>query len=465
MKASSTAVCPDLKPLERLNYFYGQMLGVRELQTEQRYFLERLRLHNRCLHGHGVVCGLEVTPSPPDEECLPAGYTPPAPAPDPRQQIAELEKKLEAARNANDHAAVARLEQEIETQKRQTASTGPHPVPPAVRACIRINCGIALDCCGHELIVNRAINVDVWALLSAEDRRGLNPDGETLYLSLCYCQQMVGPVRPVYPDPCAQPGECLYGYVRDAYRVQLTRTAPAHDTRCEPCCDPCDDCCVLIARIDRFRHGAAIDPGDIRIDVRRRMALYDTSTITGLSFKHGAAYAPDEARQILGRGTQGGVEIRFSKKVRAETLLPGVIDVWVVEGGPGRSAPIYNKAGELEFTPDADGFTDRVVFRDKTREALQDQDRVILIVRCAFILDACCWPVAGFHIGGRVPLLPGYEQFDKPHPYAACETPPWGYAPWTADPTTRGADFIAWFWVTDPESPKGGGTGQQARVK
>ena len=56
---------------DRLKHFYGQLLGARDFQIEQSYFREKLKLHNRCLHGYGVVCGLELTADPPRWPCLP----------------------------------------------------------------------------------------------------------------------------------------------------------------------------------------------------------------------------------------------------------------------------------------------------------------------------------------------------------------------------------------------------------
>ena len=47
-------------PLERTNYFYGQVLGVEEFTQEQAYHRGKARLHNRMLHGYGLVWGLEV---------------------------------------------------------------------------------------------------------------------------------------------------------------------------------------------------------------------------------------------------------------------------------------------------------------------------------------------------------------------------------------------------------------------
>jgi hypothetical protein len=52
------AVCGA--PLERVRYFPRQMLTADDMRLEQEYFREKLRRHNRYLHGWGVVCGLAV---------------------------------------------------------------------------------------------------------------------------------------------------------------------------------------------------------------------------------------------------------------------------------------------------------------------------------------------------------------------------------------------------------------------
>ena len=44
--------------LQRVRYFNGQVLGVDDFNTEQNYFIEKHRLHNRHVHGWGVVNGL-----------------------------------------------------------------------------------------------------------------------------------------------------------------------------------------------------------------------------------------------------------------------------------------------------------------------------------------------------------------------------------------------------------------------
>jgi hypothetical protein len=54
-------VCGETRPLTRVRYFVGQLLGTEEFETEQQYVIDKHRLHNRTLHGIGIVTGLEVT--------------------------------------------------------------------------------------------------------------------------------------------------------------------------------------------------------------------------------------------------------------------------------------------------------------------------------------------------------------------------------------------------------------------
>ena len=72
-KTNGTAAEPGFKApqFDRLNYFYGQMLGACDFQTEQSYFRDKMKLHNRCLHGYGTVCGLLVEVPRPKPECPP----------------------------------------------------------------------------------------------------------------------------------------------------------------------------------------------------------------------------------------------------------------------------------------------------------------------------------------------------------------------------------------------------------
>src|SRR5690349_1563100 len=44
----------------RNNYFFGKLMDVPDFDVEQLYVVEKLRRHHARVHGHGVVCGLEV---------------------------------------------------------------------------------------------------------------------------------------------------------------------------------------------------------------------------------------------------------------------------------------------------------------------------------------------------------------------------------------------------------------------
>lgn len=54
----------DIPPFSRNNYFTGKLLTERDFTAEQRYLINKLRLHHIGLHGWGVVCGLKVKPHP-----------------------------------------------------------------------------------------------------------------------------------------------------------------------------------------------------------------------------------------------------------------------------------------------------------------------------------------------------------------------------------------------------------------
>ncbi|MFZ2162575.1 MAG: hypothetical protein WAW02_10190 [Sideroxyarcus sp.] len=60
--------CNDLKvgntgsnQFERTRYFSRQLITADDLTQDQDYFREKMRMHNRMLHGWGIVCGLDVT--------------------------------------------------------------------------------------------------------------------------------------------------------------------------------------------------------------------------------------------------------------------------------------------------------------------------------------------------------------------------------------------------------------------
>ena len=49
------------KSFSRPKYFSGKLLTAEDFQDEQNYFVEKRRLHNRYIHGFGIVCGLDIS--------------------------------------------------------------------------------------------------------------------------------------------------------------------------------------------------------------------------------------------------------------------------------------------------------------------------------------------------------------------------------------------------------------------
>jgi hypothetical protein len=454
----SVGDCAPVPEFRRLNYVYGQLLGVADFRTEQSYFRDKQRLHNRCFHGYGVVCGLLVHPADDPRDCAPSDRD----KAEQEQLRAEIFSLAVMRRDAPPGRWV-KIDAEIESIKARLRELIDRHCAEAPPTRVTVDCGIALDCEGNELVVRRPLTVDLWRELSAEERKLADDHPQTLYLSLCYCEQPVDPIRPVLADQCGAVADCSYGKLRESVRVHVSLTAPEEDTRCDTCCSACGECCLLLAKIDKFERGNPIDPTNVYNEVRRRLSTYQPVVITNINWVHGGEYDRDVANSAFGFDDDaGGIEIHFSRPVRASTIKRGVVEMWLVEGGGGRAGNISEIPGRFIGLP-ASGLVTSFRYRpgdeidpgdDKDRDRLDYRDRVLITVRCAFILDECCQPVDGAHIGGRVPLL---KKSAAPRDYAApteCMIPPWGYGPWTSGNGTPGSTFDSWIIVSSKDDRK-----------
>lgn len=385
-----------LPRFERVNYFYGQLLGVREFRSEQQFFREKHRLHNRYLHGYGVVCGLEVRrAAAPADPCAPP---PPADA-----------------------------------------------LPAS--AWIEIGCGLALDCSGNEIAVAWPTPVDVLAHLSCAERAELL-NGKTAYVSLCFVEQPIEPVRPVSADSCGGlVPECVPSRWRDDFCVRVSLEAPPHVAPCSSCDTPCGDPCLPLATVS-WNRGLHVDH-----TIRRTIAPFAPTRIAGVSWAHGGAYPPALADQML----REGLVIEFSDDVHAETLRRGVLDLWIVQGGGGRRGDIYS--APIELVPGNSGaqLTRWITARVPAHRAdrIDPGDRVIIQLRSAFVLDRCCRAVDGEHIGGLVPQLPAYHAIypsSTAPQIPPCTRPePRTLARWMSGNGMPAGNFESWFYIGDDD--------------
>src|SRR5579864_3526319 len=57
-----TCLSCEIPAFCRNSYYRGKLLTERDFSDEQRYGVDKMRLHTLALHGWGVVCGLTVKP-------------------------------------------------------------------------------------------------------------------------------------------------------------------------------------------------------------------------------------------------------------------------------------------------------------------------------------------------------------------------------------------------------------------
>lgn len=419
----------DAPPLRRLRYFHGQMLGARDFQREQDYHREKLKLRMRCLLGYGVVCGLYVEPVPGDDDC------PPGEHPTAAGQAAEPVTETGERPEADEHTAAA-----------EAGGREPEPEHTERKAKVRITSGLAVDCDGNEVVVRGGCVIDLWKALPPGER-----DTDTVWVGIRYAERSVEPTRAVYNDACADTCDCEFGWTEECYKICVTGCEPPVDERCDTCCSPCDHKVLWLARIDCVDWHQPVRRDQIHMNVRRPFGRHLPTVITGINWIHGHTYTIDEAKALLGtQDEDGGLVVRFSADVRSDCLRPGVVELQVIEGGSGRNASTWYMGGAFA-EPEAsdaecDEFTRGFRYRQTTRETLQDGDRVMITVRAAFILDRCCRPVDGTHVGGRVPTI---DAGTSAYGDTGCDLPPSGIGPWTSGTGAGGDVFESWFFVKE----------------
>lgn len=383
--------CGDVAELARLRYFHGRALGALDLRREQAYLLEKSRLRNRLLHGWGIVCGLDV-----------------------------------------------------EVVERQPCD--PEDDEPDARALV-VGSGAAIDSCGNEIVVRNPREVRLDRLVSAEDVRAAGSARPTVYLTLCFHEQPIDPMRPLLAAECEPVPACEYGRVCETYRICASTTRPDAGPACEPCCGACGDGCVVLAAITDYDPDEPLRPEQVDRRVRRSLARHDLARIRAVNWVHGATYTREAATRLL---AQSGLKIRFSRPIQVASLQPHVIELTTIEGGGGRSAGIYALKGEFDDPPVTDELPDRrlrdlVVYRSTSDETLQFGDRVMITIRGDFILDECCRAVDAPHIAGAVSRL----QLDDgtPSPASVPAGPLCGHR--ESGNATEGGEFVSWILVQE----------------
>jgi DNA-binding beta-propeller fold protein YncE len=151
----------DLETTERLNYFTGQFLTERDFRAEQEYQIGKHRQHNRYLHGYGTVCGLKIVQ---------------------------------------------------------------HPNPDCQDRFVILEPGLALDCCGREIVVKEKVYIDLVKLFAAQniDLNSINPEEKKhLLFSLCYEECKTEFVPALYSECGCDEFGCDANRIVEGFGIKL----------------------------------------------------------------------------------------------------------------------------------------------------------------------------------------------------------------------------------------------------
>ena len=205
MKASCTChSAPDLCAagvIERPCYYPGQLLTPAEMTLEQQYFRDKLRRHNRLMHGWGVVCGAAVC------------------------RVAEDQTARETSQAAFHTGA------QPAAGGAATSTFKPWKV--------RVTPGYILGPYGDEILMDREQIVDLRTCgqTGASGEHGEPPDPwcadvyvqrepGPLYIAVRYREMKSRPVR-VQPAGCGcDDTQCEYSRCRDGYEVCVVTDCP-----------------------------------------------------------------------------------------------------------------------------------------------------------------------------------------------------------------------------------------------
>jgi hypothetical protein len=352
--------------VERNRYFTGKFMAARDFAADTEYLLDRHRLHNRLLHGWGIVCGLEV------------------------------------------HR---------------------HPRPECAKTWVVVTPGFALDCYGRELVPRREVafelpaREDPFLLCARFHEEQVEPVPSLFAEGTCdphhrEFNRFRDGVELVVADvtPGCWPVDDR-GYHHDDESAEESEEHHGHhgcgDQHCheaclEPHC-PCGDLVPLARVIPLSEGGFELDVDGRRVQPPPPALL---THITHLNWKHGGCLTLREIRDEL----HGELRIHFDRTLReCESVARGVNPyTFVVQFLTGA-------AEGLEFLPypeDSpprleDGCTavftiDPAYLAEYGRRSLHD---VVIYVslRCDFILDCRGIPVDGNHLRGRLPSGDGVQ--------------------------------------------------------
>ena len=149
---------------ERNNYFFGKLMTVRDYFAEQCYFNEKRWLINRMVHGWGIVCGLDVKRIPKDPADHNKGY--------------------------------------FDTK-------------------VKVTEGLAIDCCGREILVCEDQYIDLDPEKSECDQEKVKKEKlHNLVICLEYNECKSESIN-IKPTDCDQNEKYEFNRIRDSFKIRV----------------------------------------------------------------------------------------------------------------------------------------------------------------------------------------------------------------------------------------------------
>ena len=332
----------EIAPFSRNSYYTGKLLTERDLTDEQRYQIDKLRLHHLGLHGWGVVCGLKVVPEP----SCPAHY---------------LKVEPGLAIDGAGREIYVRSPIRVELPKPQKPPVSPDPCPPEYPA--------PQNYPSETNPPEGTTHADP----SAPDPypEGPKPCADTseLYVRLHYveCETEFTPA-PFDECACNGDGEKPSRIV-EAYQVDLLETKPDDWDKIAETLDECVADCeelygqilcgcpkicwpeyIPLAVIRNYTPGATVTaemidnrcsrpllPSTRRLDqlircILEKLPVRSTTRICDINWSHGCTYSSHDFHRLFVENHHGPreFEVTFSDAVNASGLSPQVFQATVV---------------------------------------------------------------------------------------------------------------------------------------
>ena len=374
--------------LERNRYFTGKFMTARDFQGEQDYLRNRHHLHNRLLHGWGVLRGLDV----------------------------------EA-----------------------------HPRSECQGEAVLVRAGAALDCWGRELLLLEDTPVELPVLRPERRPQEMHDKTATEQLLLCvfFTEDRIEFTPAIYHEGATESDSEESNRIREGVSLRLLRLDQVdescwqrgakhkrHRDDCEdrkagqpaviePDC-PCGDG-VPLALLSYSPDG---NGKSVQIDLsgRRHLPISPDflTHIVHVNWEHGGHMTLAHLRDKL----RGRLEITFDRKIRPATENRGAgvseYTFHVQFGGVQediRYLPFsFREPPAIENENVAVFHIDPRYLDGGSRDDMKDK-MVYITLKCDFIIDCRGMPVDGAHLGGSLPTHSG----------------------------RMGGDFQSWFYVTERE--------------